>query len=316
MEEGFVSAGKKFTERYLQVMFSTLKDATPEQVQEELEHCRNINRKPVRVPRLFRKHFSETAFQAANGFNMQVFWHDDGHERDNLILYFHGGACIYQPVFFHWRFIHDLSIRTHYPVVMPVYPKYPEYHCADNIAVLLDFYEQYVMKQGFKRIILMGDSFGGNISMVMAQEIAKRGLQPISALVLMSPCVDNAFTRRDQMKALQPLDEMIKLERMETIMGGWRGELPAKHPWVSPIYGDIGTFPDNTMLVFGSNEILKVDALLLVEKMQELGKPIQAMEFEGMFHTFPLFPVKEGFQAIRAIARHCERNEVKRGNPI
>ena len=308
MTEGFVSAGKQFTERYLQVMFSSLRDATPEQVQEELEHCRNINKKPVRVPRLFRKHFSETSFLATNGFNMQVFWHDDSHDHDNLILYFHGGACIYQPVFFHWRFIHDIALRTHYPVVMPVYPKYPEYHCADNIAVLLDFYEQYVMKQGFKRIILMGDSFGGNISMVMAQEIAKRGLQPISALVLMSPCVDNAFTRRDQMKALQPLDQMIKLERMETIMGGWRGELPAQHPWVSPIYGDIGAFPDNTMLVFGSDEILKVDALLLMEKMQELGKPIQAKEFEGMFHTFPLFPVKEGFQAIRAIANSCRNS--------
>ena len=308
MNEGFVSAGKQFTERYLGVMFATLKDATPEQVREELEHCRNINRKPVRVPRVFREHFTEASFQASNGFNMQVFWHDDGHDHENLILFFHGGACIYQPVFFHWRFVHDIAIRTRYPVVMPVYPKYPEFHCTDNISVLLDFYERYIMKLGFKRIILMGDSFGGNIAMAMTQEIAHRGLQPVSGLVLLSPCVDNAFTRRDQMKALQPLDRMIKLERMETIMEGWRGELSAKHPWVSPIYGDLSTFPDNTMLVFGSDEILKVDALMTVEKMNELRKPIQAMEFQGMFHTFPLFPVEEGFQAIRAIANNCRNS--------
>ena len=130
----------------------------------------------------------------------------------------------------------------------------------------------------------------------------------MSALVLLSPCVDNAFTRRDEMKALQPLDKMIQLERIETIMEGWRGELPAKHPWVSPIYGDLSAFPDKTMLVFGSDEILKADALMLVEKMQELGKPILTLEFEGMFHTFPLFPVKEGFQAIRAIANNCLSN--------
>ena len=145
----------------------------------------------------------------------------------------------------------------------------------------------------------------GNMAMSMTQEAFKRGLPLVSALVLMSPCVDNAFTHRDAMVALQPLDEMIQLERIESIMGGWQGELPANHPWVSPIYGDLRAFPSKTLLIFGSNEILKVDALLLTEKMKELGKPIRSLEFPGMFHTFPLFPVAEGFQAIREMANIC-----------
>ena len=305
MAEGFASAGKQFTQRYLKVMFSSLKDATPEQVQEELERCRNINRKPVRVPRYFREHFAESLFQASNGFNMQLFTSQPCRNQDVVILYIHGGACIYQPVFFHWRFVHDLSIRTGCRIVMPIYPKYPEYHCVDNMAVMLDLYERYMMPMKAEKVVLMGDSFGGNVAMSMTQEIAKRGWQPVSGLVLMSPCVDNAFTQRDQMLALQPLDEMIKLERIESIMGGWQGELSAKHPWVSPIYGDLSTFPDNTLLIYGSNEIPKVDAILLTEKMRELGRPIQSLEFQEMFHTFPLFPVKEGFQAIRAIANSC-----------
>lgn len=303
MADGFVSAGKHFTQRYLQVMFSSLKDATPEQVQEELEHCRNINRKPVRVPRYFRKYFTESQFQASNGFNMQVFNAEPCRNKDTLILYIHGGACIYQPVFFHWRFVHDLSIRTGCRILMPIYPKYPEYHCVDNMAVMLDFYERHVMPMGAKKVVLMGDSFGGNVAMSMTQEIAKRGWKPVSTLVLMSPCVDNAFTRRDEMKALQPLDEMIKLERIESIMGGWQGELPSTHPWVSPIYGEVSAFPDDTLLIFGSNEILKVDALLLTEKMRKLGRPIQSVEYPGMFHTFPLFPIKEGFEAIRLMVK-------------
>ena len=182
---------------------------------------------------------------------------------------------------------------------MPIYPKYPEYHCVDNMAVMLDFYERHVMPMGAKKVVLMGDSFGGNVAMSMTQEIAQRGWQPVSTLVLMSPCVENAFTRRDEMKALHPLDEMIKLGRIESIMGGWQGELPPTHPWVSPVYGDVSAFPDDTLLIYGSNEILKVDALLLTEKMRELGCPIQSVEYPGMFHTFPLFPIKEGFEAIR-----------------
>ena len=200
-----MNAGQQFTEKYLDVMFSTLKDATPEEVQEELERCRIINRKPVRVPHHFKKHFAETQFLAANGFNMQVFSTEPYHDTDSLILYLHGGACIYQPVFFHWRFLHDMAIRTHYSIVMPIYPKYPDFHCLDDMAVMLDFYERCIMPMKVRRVILMGDSFGGNMAMALAQEIAKRGLPPVSGLVLLSPCVDNAFTRRDAMKTLQPL---------------------------------------------------------------------------------------------------------------
>ena len=297
-----MSAGQQFTERYLKVMFFTLKDATPEEVRAELEHCRRNNRKPVRVPKLHRDHFCESRFEASNGFSMQVFSSFD-YGKDTVIVYLHGGACIYQPVFFHWRFVHDLALRTHCQVIMPIYPKYPEYHCVDDMTVMMDFYERAIMPMGMQHVVLMGDSFGANMAMSVTQEAFKRGLQPVSALILMSPCVDNAFTRRDAMVALQPLDEMIKLERVEQIMGGWQGSLPPTHPWVSPIYGNLKAFPSNTLLVYGSNEILKVDAELLIEKMREIGRPIKAMEFQGMFHTFPLFPVKEGFQAIREMVK-------------
>ena len=116
-----MSAGQQFTERYLKVMFFTLKDATPEEVRAELEHCRRNNRKPVRVPKLHRDHFCESRFEASNGFSMQLFSTFD-YGKDTVIVYLHGGACIYQPVFFHWRFVHDLALRTHCQVIMPIYP--------------------------------------------------------------------------------------------------------------------------------------------------------------------------------------------------
>lgn len=289
-------------------MFSSLKDATPKQVQEELEHCRSINRKPVRVPRTHRASFSESVFEASNGYRMQVFSTVPWNDPDRIILYLHGGACIYQPVFFHWRFVHDLALRTHCRVIMPIYPKYPEYHCIDDMVVMLDFYEHYLLPLNAKEVILMGDSFGGNMAMSITQEVEKHGLQPVSTLVLISPCVDNAYTQREAMKALQPLDQMIKLERIESIMSGWQGKLPPTHPWVSPLYGNLTAFPENTLLIYGSDEILKADAILLTEQMKKIGRPIRSLEYPGMFHTFPLFPVKEGFHAIREIASSCRKS--------
>ncbi|MBR4390924.1 MAG: alpha/beta hydrolase fold domain-containing protein [Bacteroidales bacterium] len=313
MSDGFVSPGKRFTDRYLQVMFSSLRDATPEQVQEELELCRNINRKPVRVPRYFKKSFSETSFKAANGFNMQVFstpHYPKGG--DGLVLYLHGGACIYQPVFFHWRFVHDLAVRTHDVFLMPIYPKAPEYQCAFNMEVMMDFYEREVLPRKAKRVILMGDSIGACIALTMAQEIHRRGWTPINGLVMVSPSVDITYPRVDQMMAIQPLDTMLKLDRIQTLMNLWRGDLPANHPWASPIYGDLTCLPERTVLVYGGHEILKVDAEMLVEKLQQLGRPIFAKEYDGMFHTFPMFPVKEGFDAIREIVRRTGPEKPRR----
>ena len=141
-----MNAGVVFTEKYLKLMFKQLRDATPEEVDAELEHCRSENRRPVRVPRYFRGFFTEEKFVASTGFEMQVFRHDarqmprplsPSKGRPKLILYLHGGAYIYPPVFFHWRFLHDLCLRTHCDALLPVYPKSPEYDCEYSVKTML-----------------------------------------------------------------------------------------------------------------------------------------------------------------------------------
>ena len=118
-----------------------------------------------------------------------------------------------------------------------------------------------------------------------------------------SPSVDITYPKTQEMLAIEPFDKMLQLDRIKLIMNLWRGELPANHPWVSPIYGDLRSLPDHTMVVYGGDEILKVDAEMLAERCREIGKPLYAKEFKGMFHTFPMFPVREGFEATREIAK-------------
>ena len=77
-----MNAGKVFTERYLKLMFKSLRDATPEEVDAELEHCRRENRRPVKTPRYFRGFFTEEEkYHASTGFEMQVFSHNESSQR-------------------------------------------------------------------------------------------------------------------------------------------------------------------------------------------------------------------------------------------
>lgn len=293
--------GTIFTEKYLKLMFKQLRDATPEEVQEELEHCRRENRRSVRVPRHFRGYFTPETYTASTGYEMQVFRHERPSRK--LILYFHGGAFIYPPVFFHWRFMHDLGLRTHADILMPVYPKAPEYNCEHCVTTLLDFYHNFVEGQEFDEIHFVGDSAGGHLCLVVAQEAAKNGWCRPDSLTLLSPCVDLSHSKKQEMRALQHLDPMLQLDRVIILNAVWQDQLPARHPWVSPVFGDFGGI-DNLNVYFGSNEILKPDSLFLKETYEKAGKTGRFAEYEGMFHTFPMFPIPQGFKVVREIAEN------------
>lgn len=295
-----MNAGKVFTERYLKMMFKSLRDATPEEVDAELEHCRRENRRPVRVPRYFRGYFTENEkYQASTGFEMQVFSHNEGSYK--LILYLHGGAFIYPPVFFHWRFLHDLCLRKHCDALLPVYPKSPEYDCEYSVKTLLEYYQSISESKQYDEIHLVGDSAGACLCLVLAQEAHKNGWRKPATTTLLSPCVDLSHTKEKEMRALQDKDNMLQLDRVIALNAIWQGSLSNKHPWVSPVFGDFSGV-DNLHVYYGSDEILQPDDLFLKEVYEKAGKVGQFHEYQGMFHTFPMFPILDGFKAVREIA--------------
>ena len=315
-----MNAGIVFTEKYLKLMFKQLRDATPEEVQEELEHCRRENRRPVRIPRYFRGFFSEDEqYHASTGFKMQVFKHDNTSQRTintlslsnnstkrKLILYLHGGAFIYPPVFFHWRFLHDLALRTHCDALLPVYPKSPEYVCEYSVRTLLDFYKSLSESKRYDEIHLVGDSAGACLCLVVAQESHKNGWQKPTTTTLLSPCVDLSHTKENEMRALQEKDSMLQLDRVISLNAIWQAGLPVKHPWVSPVFGDFSGV-DNLSVYYGSEEILLPDDLFLKETYEKAGKTGHFYEYEGMFHTFAMFPIPDGFKATKIIAEDIKK---------
>ena len=306
-----MNAGVVFTEKYLKLMFKSLRDATPDEVMEELEHCRRENRRPVRVPRYFRGFFTEDEkYHASTGFEMQVFRHNEtlrslspskGRPSHKLILYLHGGAFIYPPVFFHWRFLHDLCVRTHCDALMPVYPKSPEYDCEYSVKTLLEYYKGISDAKQYDEIHFVGDSAGACLCLVLAQEAHKNGWQKPTTITLLSPCVDLSHTKEKEMLALQARDNMLQYDRIVILNAIWQGQLSAKHPWVSPVFGDFSGI-DNLSVYFGSDEILQPDDLFLKETYEKAGKTGQFHEYVGMFHTFAMFPIPDGFKATKKIA--------------
>jgi len=99
---------------------------------------------------------------------------------------------------------------------------------------------------------------------------------------------------------------MLQLDRVITLNAIWQAELPVKHPWVSPIFGDFSGI-DNLSVYYGSDEILQPDDLFLKETYEKTGKTGIFREYQGMFHTFAMFPIPEGFRAVREIANTIKK---------
>ena len=190
--------------------------------------------------------------------------------------------------------------------MLPVYPKSPEYTCKFSVQTLLDFYKSISDSKQYNEIHFVGDSAGACLCLVLAQEAHKNGWQKPATTTLLSPCVDLSHTREAEMRALQDKDSMLQLDRVIMLNAIWQGDLPVKHSWVSPVFGDFSGI-DNLYVYYGSDEILQPDDLLLKETYEKAGKTGIFREYEGMFHTFAMFPIPEGFRAVKEMTNTIKK---------
>ena len=90
---------------------------------------------------------------------MQVFRFNFRHESNNKILYMGIQYIATSP--FHWRLLDKLALNTLHEVVLPIYPKAPEYHLEDTYNAIKEVYDELVAEVGVDHIVIMGDGSGG-----------------------------------------------------------------------------------------------------------------------------------------------------------
>lgn len=277
-----------------------------EKTRKYMEERKRINSKGYEMPKKIRLN-SELSIN--KGHNMQSFIlsPNTGNNEDAVVLYFHGGAYVNQPVLQHFVFLDEIAIGSGMEIHMPIYPKAPNVTCSESMEVLLDYYRNdFLHKVNGKRIIFMGDSAGGGLALAFYERIKKEGLPLPTQLQLFSPWVDLSM-EHPEVKALEKMDPMLSVTGLKVMGRAWAGELDSKNPSVSPLYGDLEI--DASVRIFvGTREILLPDSRrlrdLLLDKNK--GKNNFQMEYheeKDMNHVYVLLPIPEGKEAIQKIVR-------------
>ena len=209
----------------------------------------------------------------------------DGTTADGVILYAHGGAFISCGMATHRRIVDRLARRTGMAVLNLDYRQLPVGTVDDAVADCVDAFG-WLTRQGFppSSIVLCGDSAGGHLAFAAALALQKLGRPGPAGIVGLSPWVD--FDHRSKLRhhnarrdAYIPVRKLRRVGRMAI------GRRVEDHH--SPVNADLTAMPP-TLIICGEDEVLRVDAELMAERLLDAGVRCTLQVWERQVHAFPV----------------------------
>ena len=209
-----------------------------------------------------------------------------GTDETRAILYLHGGGFVagepktVRPIT--WRLAEGLKV----PIYVPDYRLAPEnpYPAAVNDVVAA--YRALAEKLGAGKVTVMGDSAGGNLTLVVGLEAKRLGLPKPAALVCLSPTTDLWFdggSRQSNAESDAVFDPRMFASLLTRYCPGGSPE----DPRLNPVRGDVAGLPP-TLFQCGESEMLRDDSVRMAEKMRSAGVNVELEIVPSVFHVWQL----------------------------
>jgi len=159
---------------------------------------------------------------------------------------------------------------------MPPEHRFPA-HLDDCLAV----YRAMLEEHDPQSIAVSGTSAGANLAAALMLRARDEGLPLPAAVAMWTPAVDLTGDG-DTWHTLAGLDPIIG-PHMSTLMDYYaRGQDP-RHPYLSPIFGDLSAFPP-TVLISGTRDGLLSDTVRFHRALRRAGRHAELHVFEAMPH--------------------------------
>lgn len=231
-------------------------------------------------------------------------WNQKNNASQRVIFYLHGGSYFKQPKSHYFNFLNQLAKNLSAKIVMPIYPKGPQYNFTDSQDRLLNLYKDLLQEvDSASKITLMGDSAGGGMAMGLADSLVEAGLNQPKDLILISPWLDIA-TNNPMIEAFQEVDPSLVQWQLQEYGNIWAGGNDNYlNPFVSPLYSQQLDDIARISILVGSHEIFYPDNELLHEKLLKLEILHNFIVGRGSHHIFPVKDEDKGPEATEIIER-------------
>lgn len=237
---------------------------------------------------------------SVSGFPLVRMIHKDRTEKANLFLI--GGGMVSPPRPGSLRKALKIAKESGVDLYVPYYPLCTDYPISKSFEVLLDVYREMLKDYEAEKISFLGTSSGAFLALglIAHMNAVQADLTKPGFIIAISPgaCPDTD-EERQRMKELDKKDVLIPAAYMitaEEIMRHGEENLPDY--MIHPQNGDYTGCPE-TVLIYGSDEVLYAIAPSYAEALQKYGVKYELTVGEGMFHCYPVFPLcpeaKEGW---------------------
>ncbi|MBE6645649.1 MAG: alpha/beta hydrolase [Ruminococcaceae bacterium] len=249
---------------------------------------------PYKLPHINKRGIHITECSVAG---IQCFVFESAGAGENVI-YLHGGAYVRNPRISHIRYLIRLAKIAKIRIFMPLYPKAP-FYCADKTRDrMLEFYRELLPKTGTP--VLMGDSSGGGLAMLLCAEIGRNGLRVPRKLILFSPWVDVSLDNPDILR-YESLDPLISLSEVKYYGKVWAGDEDVYSPRVSPIFESERHLPKSYIFA-GGRELICPDLIRLHERLDFEGVEHSFILRAGMNHVYQIYPIPEARAEVKLVS--------------
>lgn len=194
-----------------------------------------------------------------------------------VLLHLHGGWFQWGSAEAYRNLVGQIALRAGVAAFIPDYRLAPEHPAPAGFEDAEAAYAG-LLKKGFQRILLSGNSAGGNLALLLA---ARR--RPLGVVAL-SPVTDLSLSGASW-HSHGEADFYFTKDQAEELAASYLAGADAKDPGISPLFGDLAGLPPVRIHV-GDQEMLLDDARRYWQKAAEAGVDAGLEIWEGMPHGF------------------------------
>jgi monoterpene epsilon-lactone hydrolase len=200
------------------------------------------------------------------------------------MLYIHGGAFVACSPVSH-RAVTTWFARSGWRVFAPGYRLAPEHPFPAQIDDCVSVYRALIGTDT-KRLVVAGDSAGGNLALTLCLSLRNERLQQPAALALFSPVTDLTWSGESSI-ANSAKCAMFSKEVLPIGVRLYLGDHDPRDPLASPLFADLSGLPAMLFHV-GADEILRDDSVRMVQTARRAGIDARLTVWPTVPHVWQL----------------------------
>lgn len=241
--------------------------------------------------------------------SLRIVRPENHHKTLPAILYIHGGGWILGNKNTHDRLIREIALGSHATIIFVNYTPSPE---AKFPKAIEECYAalQYIHDHGQEinvdpnRIVVMGDSVGGNMAAALTLMAKDRKGPKILYQVLAYPVTDGSLTSKSYSEFAE--GPWLTKKAMEWFWNAYEPNVGnRKNKLASPLHAtieDLKGLPP-ALIITDENDVLRDEGEAYAKKLVEAKVPVTAVRFENTIHDFMLLnPISDSPVTRSAIA--------------